>query len=89
MGCGTLFVAVNKDDKGIGEVFANPDEAAGCPNQSEATCQAVSAALKSGVDPNVMIDQLQFMRCLSAVVTKKTDKAVDLLSWPDAIARAL
>lgn len=29
MGCGTLFVAVNKDDKGIGEVFANPDEAAG------------------------------------------------------------
>ncbi|MBN1134855.1 MAG: adenosylcobalamin-dependent ribonucleoside-diphosphate reductase, partial [Methanosarcinaceae archaeon] len=56
MGCGTLFVTVNKDEKGICEVFANLGKAGGCPSQSEATCRAISAALRSGVDPKVLID---------------------------------
>ena len=60
-----------------------------CPNQTEATCRAVSAALRSGVDPAVMIDQLRSIRCMSAAVAKKSNKGVDVLSCPDAIARAL
>jgi ribonucleoside-diphosphate reductase alpha chain len=89
MGCGTLFVTVNKDEDGICEVFANLGKAGGCPSQSEATCRAVSAALRSGVDPAVMIDQLSGIRCLSAAVARKANKEVDVLSCPDAIARAL
>jgi ribonucleoside-diphosphate reductase alpha chain len=89
MGCGTLFVTVNKDDKGICEVFANLGKAGGCPSQSEATCRAVSAALRSGVDPKVMIDQLGGIRCLSAAVARRSNQGVDVLSCPDAIARAL
>jgi ribonucleoside-diphosphate reductase alpha chain len=89
MGCGTLFVTVNRDDKGICEVFANLGKAGGCPAQSEATCRAVSAALRSGVDPRVMIDQLDRIRCLSAAVARKSNKGVDVLSCPDAIAKAL
>jgi ribonucleoside-diphosphate reductase alpha chain len=89
MGCGTLFVTVNKDEKGICEVFANLGKAGGCPSQSEATCRAVSAALRSGVNPNVMIDQLSGIRCLSAAVARKTNKEVNVLSCPDAIARAI
>jgi len=89
MGCGTLFVTVNRDDKGICEVFANLGKAGGCPSQSEATCRAISAALRSGVDPKVMIDQLGGIRCLSAAVARKANKGVDVLSCPDAIARAL
>ncbi|MEW6405070.1 MAG: adenosylcobalamin-dependent ribonucleoside-diphosphate reductase, partial [Chloroflexota bacterium] len=54
MGCGTLFVTVNRDAEGICEVFANLGKAGGCPSQTEATCRAVSAALRSGVDPGVM-----------------------------------
>lgn len=88
-GCGTLFVTVNKDDKGICEVFANLGKAGGCPSQSEATCRAVSAALRSGVDPTVMIDQLSGIRCLSAAVARKANKEIDVLSCPDAIARAM
>ncbi|MFC1761020.1 adenosylcobalamin-dependent ribonucleoside-diphosphate reductase [Planctomycetota bacterium] len=89
MGCGTLFVTVNKDDQGVCEVFANLGKAGGCPSQSEATCRVVSAALRSGVDPKVMIDQLGGIRCLSAAVARRADKGVDVLSCPDAIARAL
>lgn len=89
MGCGTLFVTVNKDEKGICEVFANLGKAGGCPSQSEATCRAVSAALRSGVDPAVMVDQLSGIRCLSAAVARKANKEVQVLSCPDAIARAM
>ncbi len=89
MGCGTLFVTVNRDAEGVCEVFANLGKAGGCPSQNEATCRAVSASLRSGVDPSVMINQLQGIRCMSAAVAKKSDKGVDVLSCPDAIARAL
>jgi ribonucleoside-diphosphate reductase alpha chain len=89
MGCGTLFVTVNKDEKGICEVFANLGKAGGCPSQSEATCRAVSAALRSGVDPKVMVDQLRGIRCLSTAVARKSNKEVNVLSCPDAIAQAL
>jgi ribonucleoside-diphosphate reductase alpha chain len=89
MGCGTLFVTVNKDDKGLCEVFANLGKAGGCPSQSEATCRAISAALRSGVNPKVMIDQLSGIRCMSTAVARKGNKDVDVLSCPDAIAQAL
>jgi ribonucleoside-diphosphate reductase alpha chain len=49
----------------------------------------LSAALRSGVDPRVTIDQLHGIRCMSAAVAQKSNKGVDLLSCPDAIARAL
>lgn len=87
MGCGTLFVTVNRDDRGLCEVFANLGKAGGCPSQTEATCRAVSAALRSGVDPDVLIEQLRGIRCLSAA--RKGNGQVDVLSCPDAIARAM
>ena len=89
MGCGTLFVNVNKDDKGLCEIFANLGKAGGCPAQSEATCRVVSAALRSGVDPKVLIEQLKGIRCLSTISSKKENKEINVLSCPDAIARAI
>ena len=88
MGCGTLFVTVNRDDRGLCEVFANLGKAGGCPAQSEATCRAISAALRSGVDPHELIDQLRGIRCLSAATARKNGE-VNVLSCPDAIARAI
>ena len=89
MGCGTLFVTVNKDKNGPCEVFANLGKAGGCPSQSEATCRAVSAGLRCGVYPKVLIEQLKGIRCLSTIANRKTNKDIDVLSCPDAIARAL
>jgi len=89
MGCGTLFVNVNKDNNGLCEVFANLGKAGGCPAQSEATCRIVSAALRSGVEPTVLIEQLKGIRCLSTISRRNTNKEIDVLSCPDAIARAI
>ena len=89
MGCGTLFVNVNEDDEGLCEVFANLGKAGGCPAQSEATCRVVSAALRSGVAPAVLIEQLKGIRCLSTVARRKDNKDINVLSCPDAIARAI
>jgi len=88
-GCGTLFISVNKDEDGLCEVFANLGKAGGCPSQSEATCRAVSAALRCGVDPRVLIEQLKNIRCLSTIARRKDNKDIDVLSCPDAIARAI
>jgi ribonucleoside-diphosphate reductase alpha chain len=89
MGCGTLFVTANRDEEGLCEVFANLGKAGGCPSQSEATCRAVSAALRSGVDPKVLMEQLRGIRCLSTARAQKIDNGIDVLSCPDAIARAI
>jgi ribonucleoside-diphosphate reductase alpha chain len=89
MGCGTLFVTVNRDDAGLCEVFANLGKAGGCPSQSEATCRAVSAALRSGVRPEVLIEQLRGIRCLSTCAARQDNDDIQVLSCPDAIARAI
>ena len=88
-GCGTLFVTVNRDEHGLCEVFANLGKAGGCPSQSEATCRAISAALRSGVAPAALVEQLKGIRCLSTSVARKDSNDVDVLSCPDAIARAI
>jgi len=89
MGCGTLFVTLNRDEAGLCEVFANLGKAGGCPSQSEATCRAVSVALRSGVTPETLIEQLKGIRCLSTSVARKGNDEVTVLSCPDAIARAI
>jgi len=89
MGCGTLFVTVNRDEYGLCEVFANLGKAGGCPSQSEATCRVVSTALRSGGDAKELIEQLGGIRCLSAARARKANTDVDVLSCPDAIARAI
>ena len=81
-------MTVNKDKSGLCEVFANLGKA-GCPAQSEATCRAISVALRCGVEPDVLIEQLKGIRCLSAISGRKGNKDIEVLSCPDAIARAI
>ena len=88
-GCGSLFVTLNKDDKGLFEIFTNLGKAGGCPSQSEATARILSIALRSGVEPEILIEQLKGIRCLSTVARRKSNSEINVLSCPDAIARAL
>ena len=82
-------MTVNRDADGLCEVFANLGKAGGCPSQSEATCRVVSAALRSGVAPKELIEQLRGIRCLSTAAARKARNGIDVLSCPDAIAKAI
>ena len=88
-GCGSLFITLNRDDKGLFEIFANLGKAGGCPSQSEATARLLSIALRSGVHPRILCEQIRGIRCLSTVARRKSNSEIDVLSCPDAIARAL
>ena len=89
MGCGKLYVTVNKDEQGLCEVFSSLGKGGGCGAQSEAACRIVSAALRSGVEARILIEQLKGIRCLSTIARRKDNKNIDVLSCPDAIARAI
>lgn len=88
-GCGSLFCTLNRDDKGLFEIFINLGRAGGCPSLSEATARILSIALRSGIKPQILIEQLKGIRCLSTVARKNTNNEINVLSCPDAIARAL
>jgi len=88
-GCGSLYITLNRDEKGLFEIFTNLGRAGGCPSQSEATARVLSAALRSGIDPKMLIEQLRGIRCLTTISRRKTNKDIDVLSCPDAIARAM
>ena len=85
IGCGNLYITVNYDEQGICEVFTNTGKAGGCPSQSEATARLVSLAMRSGISPAAIVDQLRGIRCPSTV--RRSD--VKCTSCPDAIARAI
>jgi ribonucleoside-diphosphate reductase alpha chain len=85
-GCGSLYVTVNSDEKGICEVFSTLGKAGGCASaQLEATCRLISLALRTGVDVEVLVRQLKGIRCPS--IAWEDGKSV--LSCADAIASVL
>jgi ribonucleoside-diphosphate reductase alpha chain len=88
-GCGHLFITINEDDTGLFEIFTNLGRAGGCPSQSEATARILSVALRCGVDPKILVKQLKGIRCLTTITRRKDDKDIDVLSCPDAMARAI
>jgi len=88
-GCGTLFVTVNKDEYGICEAFASLGKSGGCAAQTEATCRAISIGLRSGINPEELIEQLRNIRCLSTVSRRKSNKDITVVSCADAIAAAI
>lgn len=85
IGCGNLYITVNYDENGVCEVFTNTGRAGGCPSQSEATARLVSVAIRAGVDPMEIIQQLKGIRCPSCL----RQSAVPVMSCPDAIAKAI
>lgn len=91
IGCGSIYITVNKDENGTCEVFTNLGRAGGCPSQSEATCRLISLALRSGVNVEDVIDQLKGIRCMNTMRQggiKQPDGTV-VLSCPDAIGKVI
>ncbi|NQT31151.1 MAG: vitamin B12-dependent ribonucleotide reductase [Deltaproteobacteria bacterium] len=85
-GCGSLYITVAYDDKGIFEVFATLGKSGGCASaQLEATCRLITLALRSGIDVASVLKQLRGIRCPSIA----WEKGKSVLSCADAISSVL
>ena len=85
-GHGKMYITINFDDTGKPfEVFSALGKAGGCDSaQLEAISRLTALALRSGVDPSQVIDQLRGITCCPA-----WDDGTLVRSGPDALAIAL
>jgi ribonucleoside-diphosphate reductase alpha chain len=85
-GHGNMYVNINFDEAGNPfEVFTNMGKAGGCDHANlEAVSRLASLALRSGVDPDQIVEQLNGITCCPA-----WDGGTLIRSAPDAVAHAL
>ncbi|MCS7122182.1 MAG: vitamin B12-dependent ribonucleotide reductase [Archaeoglobaceae archaeon] len=86
VGCGTLYVTINEDSEGIAEVFVRLGKSGGCAaSQTEAIGRLLSIALRSWINPEVLIKQLKGIRCPSIGF----DDGEVVTSCADGVAKVL
>jgi len=86
-GCGHLYVTINEDENGKPfEIFTNIGKAGGCASsQAEAMGRLISLALRSNMEPELLIKELKGISCHQPTWAE----GGRILSCSDAIAKAL
>jgi ribonucleoside-diphosphate reductase alpha chain len=82
--CGKIYITVNSDELGICEVFTSTGEE-GCAALSEAVSRLISITLRSGIDINSILKQIEGIRCITCIADENTH----VLSCPDAIGKSI
>lgn len=86
-GCGNIYITLNYDNgNGLFEIFNQIGKAGGCAaSQSEAIGRLASLALRSGISPNYIIEQLKGISCHRPT----WDQGEKIFSCADAIGKAI
>jgi ribonucleoside-diphosphate reductase alpha chain len=80
--CGELFITLNEDEKGPFELFVQLEKSSGkIASQHEALSKLVTLALRAGVNPQAICEQLREIHCL--------DSSLEGLSCSEAIANVI
>jgi ribonucleoside-diphosphate reductase alpha chain len=87
LGCDTkLFITINEDQEGLAEVFLSLGKSGGCvASHIESMSRLISLTLRSRIDPEMIIDQLQTIRCPSPTF----NETGPIHSCADAVAQSL
>ena len=90
-GCGKLYLTINLDQGGDPiETFLTTGSDGGCQVMTEAVSRLTSLALRSGIAPEEIIDQLRSTStCPSFMYEKGKGKQLKGRSCPDVVGRAL
>lgn len=90
-GCGKLYLTINFDQDGNPiETFLTTGSEGGCQVMTEGVSRLTSLALRSGIAPKEIIDQLKSTTtCPSFMYEKGTGQELEGRSCPDVVARAL
>lgn len=85
-GLGDMYITVDEDDLGINEVFIRIGKSGGeAAAMNDALARIISVALRSGVDPKVIIKHLKGIRGSNPI----WHNGELVLSCPDAVAKAM
>jgi ribonucleoside-diphosphate reductase alpha chain len=84
VGCGKIYITVGGDKTGLVETFSNIGGNGVCLGYSEGLSRMISLALRSGIDPEDIIDQLHTVKCPNC-----KGKKSEVKSCPDAFSKAI
>lgn len=84
VGCGKIYITINEDKGKLVESFVNTGAMGVCPGFSTGLSRMTSLALRCGIDPDDIVDQLTSVTCGNC-----KGKRVDAKSCPDAYGKEI